>query len=137
MLKPKNIIIFVAALVILVLIYVFFIKKDSEENGLVTTSINPIASTTPMAGGVPGENAESSELLKVLLNVKNIKLDASIFSEPAFQALIDSSIVLVPDGTEGRPNPFAPIGSDSALTPPPNQPPSITPPSTPMLPPMN
>ena len=26
--------------------------------------------------------------------------------------LHDSSILLIPDGTEGRPNPFAPIGSD-------------------------
>ena len=53
----------------------------------------------------------------VLLNVKNIKLDDSIFSDIAFSNLRDSSITLIPDGTEGRPNPFAPIGSDASVAP--------------------
>jgi hypothetical protein len=115
MLKLKNIIIFIAAAAILVLVYIFFIKPAPEENGLVSTS----NSTTPLAStaDTSTDALDTKDFLAVLLNVKNIKLDDSIFSDLAFSSLRDSSIVLTPDGTEGRANPFAPIGSDSNITP--------------------
>ncbi len=116
MLKPKNIIIFVAIGAVLVLIYIFFIKPAPEEAGLVSTSTDKSGIT-----GSPNTSGEDSlgakNFLSILLNVKNIKLDDSIFSDIAFSTLRDSSIILTPDGTEGRPNPFAPIGIDKATLP--------------------
>lgn len=106
----RNIIIFVTIGVILVLIYIFFIKSSSEENATLISSaptINESATTTPNDTSVIAQ-----EFLTLLLSVKGIKLNDAIFSSNAFNSLRDSSIILIPDGNEGRPNPFAPIGTD-------------------------
>lgn len=91
------------------LIYIFLIDAPEEESAnLVSTTSAPLSSN--MVGA--GSQAIAQDFLTLLLSVKNIKLDDSIFSNEAFVGLRDSSIVLTPDGNEGRPNPFAPLGSD-------------------------
>ena len=60
--------------------------------------------------------AISNRFISLLLSVKSIKLDDSILSDQAFNSLKDSTIEIVGDGTEGRPNPFAPIGTDVLST---------------------
>jgi hypothetical protein len=52
----------------------------------------------------------SQNLLVTLQNLHTIKLDNSIFSDPAFQSLTDFGVV-IPSQTPGRRNPFAPLGS--------------------------
>jgi hypothetical protein len=63
----------------------------------------------------------AQDFLDLLLNIQSIKLDNAIFSDNAFINISkhDTSIILTPDGTEGRPNPFAPLGADvvAAATP--------------------
>ena len=98
--KIKSLIISLAILAILISLYFFFIKGEKQEENLVSA---------PAA--VPKTPVVSGEFLSLLLNVKNIKLDDSVFSNPAFSSLSDSSILLEPDGTEGRPNPFAPFNA--------------------------
>jgi len=99
----------------LILAYVFFFGGDkAEEDALVSTS--PDASTTESGASGAGL-VIAQDFLSLLLNVKSIRLDDSIFADPAFLSLRDSSIMLIPDGTEGRPNPFAPIGSDIIAAP--------------------
>jgi hypothetical protein len=135
--KIKNILIIVAVGVVLMLVYVFFIRSTGEEeNGLVSTSSNnELIPTTNQ------DSLDTKDFLSVLLSVKSIRLDDAIFSDISFTNLNDSNIVLTPDGNEGRPNPFAPIGADAAL-PPVNNKPSSTPanppsnPQTSMLPPI-
>ncbi len=114
--KLRNILIFVAIGVVLVLVYFFVIKKPAATAPLVSS---------PTVPGVPGaaaatpknNSAVAQEFLTLLLSVKNIRLDDAIFSEPAFASLDGShSITLTPDGTEGRPNPFAPLGNDIVLS---------------------
>jgi hypothetical protein len=112
MAKIKNILIFTSIGVILVLIYVFFIKKEPDTATLVSFSPAPIITDTT---SVDATNGVAQEFLTLLLSVTQIKLDDSIFSDPAFLSLHDSSIILVPDGNEGRPNPFAPIGVDVVI----------------------
>jgi len=110
--KIKNIIIFVTIGLIFVLIYIFFIKEPSidEDTTLVSsTEVNSPLVSTGTEGASP---VIAEDFLALLLNVTNIKLNDSIFSDMAFSSLHDSSIILTPDGNEGRPNPFAPIGSD-------------------------
>ena len=103
--KIKNIIILVVIGAILVLIYIFLIKAPDETATLVSSSgVAPATTTT--------DSSVAKDFLTLLLNVKNIKLDDAIFSDSAFGALRDSSITLTPDGNEGRPNPFAPLGID-------------------------
>lgn len=113
--KIKNIIIFVGIAGLLILIYIFFIKKDPPLDNLVS-SPGSVSATDPNAqtvagGGQPPPIAQ--DFISLLSNVTNIKLDDTIFSDNAFNSLRDSSLILIPDGNEGRPNPFAPLGADS------------------------
>jgi hypothetical protein len=110
--KIKNIIIFLIIAIALILIYVFFIKPSSDQNNLVLTT-----SGTSALPNVDGTSSVTQDFLTLLLNVKNIKLDDSIFSDPAFANLHDSSITLVPDATTGRPNPFAQFGAPVPILP--------------------
>lgn len=123
--KIKNIIIFIVILVIVVSVYLFFFKSKPEVPAL----------SSAVEGSLTGLNVSSDttyadvgqEFLALLLNVKNIHLNDGIFTDPAFATLHDSSIVLIPEGNEGRANPFAPIGVDQVL------PASVTPPPLPPI----
>jgi preprotein translocase subunit SecG len=113
----KNIIIFVVIITALVLIYIFFIKpSSSDQSNLVSSSGASLPNVNGLSSETNAQNTSSlmtKDFLALLLNVKNIKLDDAILSDPAFSSLRDSSIILVPDGTEGRPNPFAQFGNDA------------------------
>lgn len=108
--KSKNIILFTVIAGVFVLIFVFFMGDEPDPASLVVTdgaqSLNPANTTDPI----------TTDFLSLLLNVRTIKLDDSIFSDRAFLSLRDSSIILLKDGTEGRPNPFAPIGAEGGAT---------------------
>jgi hypothetical protein len=117
--KIKNIIIFIAIAAAFILIYIFFIKPSPEQASLVSTSNTPLpdVNSSGTDTNVPnGTSLVTQDFLTLLLNVQHIKLDDAILSDPAFSNLRDSSIVLVPDGTEGRPNPFAQFSNDSTAS---------------------
>jgi len=113
----KNSLMFVGIGVILVLVYVFVIKKDDPESNLTTSSNIPITNTD-INSALDNENIVdielSQQILTALSNVKSISLEDSIFSSIAFKSLVDGTIPLVPDKDEGRPNPFAPIGVEGS-----------------------
>lgn len=110
--KIKNAIVFIGIGLVMVTLYFVFIKKSPEEANLVTPNANTINTAKP-SSEVDMELAK--DFLGLLLSVKDITLNENIFSDPAFKNLRDSSILLVPDGSEGRPNPFAPLGVDVIL----------------------
>lgn len=116
--KLKNILIFTSiAVIFAVVFYIFFVKSSPEEGNLVVSSPEetipvPINSTGSL-GFSEDKTAIAKDFLSLLLNVRNIKLSDALLSDPAFLNLRDSSIVLVPDGNEGRPNPFAKFGNDN------------------------
>lgn len=138
--KLKNVIIFLLIGGALTAMYLLFIKGDKDESALVGSTSSGSATAV-----LPGEDSQiAKELLSILLNVKSIRLEDSIFRDEAFASLRDGTILLVPDGNEGRPNPFAPIGTDLSaspllsrpdtpieeITPPATPTPSVTPPAT-------
>lgn len=104
--KIKNLIIFSAIFILLVVGYVVFFRGSSTP-ALTTTTGAALPAATAGAGVDVGQ-----EFLSTLLNLKNIKLDDAVFNNPAFDKLQDYTITLVPEGNEGRLNPFAPIGTD-------------------------
>ena len=108
----KNIIIGVVAVAVLAGGYFMFIKKAPAEAPL--TSSSGIATSEASTATVSPEIGK--DFVTFLLSVKSIKLDDSIFSDPAFLSLKDSSILilLIDSGVMGRPNPFAPIGTDTS-----------------------
>ena len=109
--KIKNIIIAVVALVVLIAGYLVFFNKK-EVAPLSTTGGVPISSNTTANSGA-SQSQLGDEFLQILLNLRTIQLDDSTFSSPSFNSLRDYTITLVPEGNEGRPNPFAPIGVDT------------------------
>ena len=99
----------------LVLLYVFFIRNNGEQK---TSSLVSSSGSQALPASTTGQNSlVAKDFLSLLLNVKSIKLDDIIFSDLAFNSLHDSSILLIPDRTEGRQNPFAPIGFEAFATP--------------------
>lgn len=79
-------------------VYTIFISEPfPEEDTLVTTS--------PERSEV---EAVTIDLLTLLLSLKTLEIDTSIFSDDRFKSLIDFSVELVPQPI-GRPNPFLPL----------------------------
>ena len=64
--------------------------------------------TTEIVGGGPDQ-----ELVETLLALRSVKLDGTIFSEPAFTQLQDYSQPIIQEPV-GRENPFAPLESAAA-----------------------
>jgi hypothetical protein len=101
-------------------IYFYFSKQDTAVpvSNTASAPIAPVASTTSQntntssASTTTNSTMSEQDFLTILLSVRKINLNQEIFKEPAFGTLQNSTIELVPDGNEGRPNPFAPIGTD-------------------------
>jgi len=55
--------------------------------------------------------ATGGDLLGILSDLQQIKLDGTIFTDPVFQNLTDFSVEIPPEPIS-RPNPFLPIGQD-------------------------
>lgn len=66
------------------------------------------------ASSSAGTNQTGRQILALLADLKSVQLDDSIFSDPMFQALQDTSVELILE-PKGRPNPFAPLGKDAVL----------------------
>lgn len=113
----KNIIIFLAIGTVFVLIYIYFIKPKPPVADLVSSSGAPVVMNTANTATEDMNSKIAQDFLNLLLSVKNIKLNDAIFSDRAFTSLHDSSITLIPDGNEGRINPFAPLGTDVVALP--------------------
>ena len=120
--KIKNIIIFTIVAIIIILVYIFFFSGGEDQSSLISSSPSLPVTTNTNTDSVginldsQADDALSQSFLSLLLGVQSITLNDSIFKPgSAFFSLYDSSIILVPDGTEGRANPFAPIGSDPTL----------------------
>lgn len=56
-----------------------------------------------------------NDLLSLLLDIRSVKLDGSIFTKETFNSLEDFGQEIIPE-LIGRENPFAPIGSEPATT---------------------
>ena len=113
-LLKKGIIILIGVAFIAVF-YVLFFKNDKQPVSDLSSSV-PVENTVN-AGLNTTDTSLGSELLSTLLNLKTIKLNDQIFQNQSFTSLRDFTITLVATGTEGRPNPFAPIGNDQAVSP--------------------
>lgn len=108
----KTVLIIVGILIVAIVLYsAFFNNPDSgNQSGLVSgTTAQPVA-------GVQSQNAVSGvqigqEFISLLLSLQQLNLDTTLFQDRAFQSLQDKTIQFQDPGGQGRPNPFAPIGS--------------------------
>lgn len=115
----RNVIIAVIVVAIGYFGYSYFFKKGATTtdtgSGLTTTAgINTPTDTSSSTDTGASTGADlSGDFLATLLSVQSINLDDRIFTNPAFTSLQDFSRPLLPDTNPGRPNPFAPLGSDA------------------------
>lgn len=95
----KNIIIGVVVVGVSFFIYSFFVNKSKEEDNSSITSTRSAIESNQV------ENTTGSQILKILSNLKTIKIDKNFFSEEPFVKLQDYSVNLTEEQT-GRENPF-------------------------------
>ncbi len=117
--KLSIILIPVILIVIGVLVYFFVFKNNSsgtaaQPSGLVSTN-------TGAAQGIANQNTTGSsqtgsQVVQILRNLSVIRLDDAVFQNPAFAYLSDISITLPPPINQGRRNPFASVGNDTAAS---------------------
>jgi hypothetical protein len=95
----------------------FFNENKTLIIGLLLVCVGVFVYFTYFRGPAPSatltetanESPISQDLLILLSNLHTIKLDNSIFSNPAFLSLTDFGVTIPPQNV-GRRNPFAPIG---------------------------
>ncbi len=66
------------------------------------------ASGSLLTTEVVANNGPDADLVATLLALRAVRLDASLFTDPAFVSLRDYSTEIIPEPI-GRPNPFAPL----------------------------
>ena len=91
--QNKAVVVGIIALVVAAAAWYGLTSPASSDTALVTTT---------------SANAPGQDLVETLLALRAVKLDGTIFSEPAFSGLNDYSTPIVPEPV-GRPNPFAPL----------------------------
>ena len=73
-------------------------------------------STEPVVEVTQAATAPDQELVALLFELKNIRLDSTLFEDPLFKSLRDFGRDLVSEPV-GRNNPFAPLTGDKVLPP--------------------
>ena len=73
----------------------------------------PADQGTPIApAGLATAPPGQGDLLPLLLNLRSLKLDPAVFSDPSFRSLVNFGIE-IPVEPIGRTNPFAPLSGGS------------------------
>lgn len=87
-----------------------FFGSSSTSN----TTVQPLTSRVAPATTVDASATTQvgDDFLRLLLSLKRISLNTTFFDTPTYRSLQDYSVPIFSDGTEGRVNPFAPIGQD-------------------------
>jgi RsiW-degrading membrane proteinase PrsW (M82 family) len=99
--NKNTVIIGIILVVVLAGVWYFYSKGNSAPS---TSQLVSSTSGTSAATAAVGDN-----VLTMLNNVSSIHIDSNFFSTPAYQSLVDYSIVVPPQAV-GRQNPFAPVG---------------------------
>ena len=100
--------------VVIIAILGFGYWYSTSNSGQPSNSPLQTSTSTTGSTGLSSNDASISDtFLSLLLNMRTIKLDQTIFSDPGFLALQDFSTTIAPDTDPGRVNPFAPIGTDA------------------------
>lgn len=102
--NKKTIFMGIALFAMFLFTHVFQNETQAQEDPLVVADSGP----SPTEGAT---NQQGREILALLSDIKSVQLDESIFSDPRFQSLQDTSVDLKPEA-KGRTNPFAPLGKD-------------------------
>jgi hypothetical protein len=78
------------------------------------SSGSPGVSSSGLLATSDASSATSQQLLVVLANLRTIRLNQAIFSDPVFLSLADFGVVISPESV-GRRNPFLPFAGTSTV----------------------
>lgn len=98
--KYKTILLIIIIIIVAFIAYTFLFVGKKDDNLLISDSASKSSDNTSAA--------LESDLLTLLLDIRSIKLDGSVFSNKAFQSLEDFGQDIAPEPV-GRENPFAPV----------------------------
>ncbi|MBI2030214.1 hypothetical protein HYT05_01185 [Candidatus Kaiserbacteria bacterium] len=85
-------------------------QSSAPDTTIITSSVEG-TSNTPGGVVTPGPvDKDTQQILEILLALRAVKLDETLFSNQAFISLKDYSTQIVPEPV-GRPDPFAPLGA--------------------------
>ena len=94
------------AIILIIAVGIYFYTSSSGSSpsqGLLQAETSPEAS------------AAAARVLTLLNQIKSLRIDRSLFSDPAYQTLRDYSVPIPAVGV-GRSNPFAPLSGVSVST---------------------
>ena len=100
--KLKQIIIAVVVIVLAYFGYNYFFGNQDNSSATLSSQSGTVAVV-----------ADGKQIYDMLMRLKDVKLDPSLFNNPVFEGLNDSGAVIEPE-PKFRDNPFAPIGLDQA-----------------------
>ncbi len=115
--KIRNILIFLLILGVIVYAWNSFSSNNTPASGDLLTVEE--GNSDVLAGETVAGSADDvgQGFLDTLLSLRTIKLDRSLLDRDSFKSLRDFTKELVPQNNQGRPNPFAPIGTDVEVAP--------------------
>lgn len=90
-------------------------QSSSEPSSAIVTG--GAGETVDATGAIVAGTAadpETQKILDILLALRSVKLDGTIFSNTAFMSLKDMTTKIIPEPA-GRPDPFAPLGAGGPL----------------------
>lgn len=109
-LKSKSI--FFASILIVIGLYFFGFANNSVKAFSISEFISSKINLTQGSENISIDKTTGNQVVTILRSLSVIKLDDSVFRNPAFGLLTDLSISLPPVTNQGRRNPFAPLGVD-------------------------
>lgn len=92
-------------LVVVIVAFAWFGLSDREPSSTVLVTSESAADSS----------VAEQEILKLLLDMRSIQLNSSIFENPAFNSLQDFGREIIPEPV-GRSNPFAPTNGTEEVT---------------------
>ena len=95
--KYKTTLLIIAIVAVAFIAYSFIFGGEKDNDLLTSDSLSDNTSAVV-----------ESDLLTLLLDIRSIKLDESVFSNKAFKSLEDFGQDIIPEPV-GRENPFAPV----------------------------
>ncbi len=103
------------AVIIIIGVLGFFLYQQfsGDENA---TAIVTDANGLPISTVDPNVSAVGADIQALLAQINNLKIDAEIFSDPAYQSLTDLTNA-VPALPTGKKNPFAPFTNPTPAKP--------------------
>ncbi|MEI6042013.1 MAG: hypothetical protein WCQ00_00375 [bacterium] len=112
--KFKYLIIIIVVLIVAFIAYTIYTSgaPTTDSSTLQKTSVDTSTTGAASTGSVVPNNELAKSFVDQLLAIQSVDLKVAYFKDPIFLGLVDNHLEIQVQEI-GRPNPFAPIGSDS------------------------